>query len=305
MRNAFAHEITNLAVERQNLVLLSGDIGNRLFEEFKRLAPGRFLNCGVAETNMMSVAAGMALSGLRPVVYTITPFTTVRVLEQLRVGVCYHEAPVVVVGTGSGLSYAELGPTHHSLEDIAITRCLPGLNVLAPADSQELVAFLREALENPNPTYMRIGKKGEPALHPEGVSLRIGSARTLRDGEDLVILCIGPIAAEALRAAETIAADGPRVEVVSMGSVKPLDVDFLDGLARRCGRWITLEEHGMIGGLGSAVLEWLAGTRHAVRLTRIAVPDAFIHEIGDQAFVRSTVGLDASSIHAAIKEALV
>ena len=136
MRNAFAREITRLAVERQDVVLLTGDIGNRLFDEFKGLAPGRFLNCGVAEANMMSVAAGMALSGLRPVVYTITPFTTVRVLEQLRVGVCYHEAPVVVVGTGSGLSYAELGPTHHSLEDIAITRCLPGLNVLAPADSQ-------------------------------------------------------------------------------------------------------------------------------------------------------------------------
>ena len=304
MRNAFAREITNLAVEHQNLVLLTGDIGNRLFDEFKELAPGRFLNCGVAEANMMSVAAGMALSGLRPVVYTITPFTTVRVLEQLRVGVCYHEAPVVVVGTGSGLSYAELGPTHHSLEDIAITRCLPGLNVLAPADSHELVAFLREALRSPNPTYMRIGKKGEPALHPKGVSLSIGTARTLRAGEDLAILCIGPIAVEALRAAETIAADGPRVEVVSMGSVKPLDVDFLDGLARRCRCWITLEERGVIGGLGSAVLEWLADTRHAVRLTRMAVPDTFIHEIGDQAFVRSTVGLDAASIHAAVKEAL-
>ncbi|SVA83334.1 uncharacterized protein METZ01_LOCUS136188 [marine metagenome] len=275
-----------------------------MFEEFKRLAPGRFLNCGVAETNMMSVAAGMALSGLRPVVYTITPFTTVRVLEQLRVDVCYHEAPVVIVGTGSGLSYAELGPTHHSLEDIAITRCLPGLNVLAPADSHELIAFLNEALESPSPTYIRIGKRGEPVLDPEGASPRIGIARTLRDGEDIAILCIGPITSEALRAAEMITADGPRVEVISMGTVKPLDVDFLDALARRCDRWITLEEHGLIGGLGSAVLEWLAGTRHAVQLTRIGVPDAFIHELGDQAFVRSSLGLDAPSIHSAIREAI-
>ena len=304
MRNAFASEITTLVAEREDLVLLTGDIGNRLFDELKEIAPGQFLNCGVAEANMMSVAAGMALSGLRPVVYTITPFTTVRVLEQLRVGVCYHEAPVVIVGTGSGLSYAELGPTHHSLEDIAITRCLPGLNVLAPADSRELIAFLHEALENPRPTYMRIGKKGEPPLHPPGADLSIGTATTLRSGEDLAILCIGPITAEALRAAELIAANGPRVAVVSMGSVKPLDTDFLDELARRCGCWITLEEHGAIGGLGSAVLEWLAGTQHAVRLTRMAVPDVFFHEIGDQAFARASLGLDTSSIYATIEEAL-
>ena len=304
MRNAFAREISNLVVERQDLVLLTGDIGNKLFDEFKELAPGRFLNCGVAESNMISVAAGMAPSGLRPVVYTIAPFTTVRVLEQLRVGVCYHEAPVVIVGTGSGLSYAELGPTHHSLEDIAITRCLPGLNVLAPADSHELAAFLREALESPNPTYMRIGKKGEPALHPGGASLRIGTAQILRDGDELAILCIGPITAEALSAAESIAADGPRVTVISMGSVKPLDIDFLDGLAKRCRRWITLEEHGAIGGLGSTVLEWLSNTRHVVQLTRMAVPDSFIHEVGDQAFVRSVLGLDAQSIQVAIREAL-
>ena len=208
MRNAFAREITSLAVDLPNLVLLTGDIGNRLFDEFKDVAPRQFLNCGVAEANMMSVAAGMALSGLRPVVYTITPFTTVRVLEQLRVGVCYHEAPVVIVGTGSGLSYAELGPTHHSLEDIAITRGLPGLNELAPSDSRELVAFLREALRSRKPTYMRIGKKGEPVLHPEGVPLKIGSARTLRSGDDIAILCIGPITNEALRAAELAAANG-------------------------------------------------------------------------------------------------
>lgn len=304
MRNAFASEITTLAAEREDLVLLTGDIGNRLFDDLKEVAPRQFLNCGVAEANMMSVAAGMALSGLRPVVYTITPFTTVRVLEQLRVGVCYHEAPVIIVGTGSGLSYAELGPTHHSLEDIAITRCLPGLNVLAPADSRELIAFLHEALESPRPTYMRIGKKGEPPLHPQGTNLSIGTATTLRSGEDLAILCIGPITAEALRAAELVAANGSRVAVVSMGSVKPLDTDFLDELAGRCGRWITLEEHGVIGGLGSAVLEWIAGTRHAVRLTRMAVPDVFFHEIGDQVFARASLGLDADSICATIEEAL-
>ena len=159
MRDSFAREMTSLASIRKDLTLLSGDIGNRMFDGFKQVAPDRFLNCGIAEANMMSMAAGMALSGLRPVVYTITPFTTTRCLEQIRVGVAYHQSPVVIVGTGSGLSYSELGPTHHSLEDLAILRSIPGINVLAPADSNELVAQLREALDSPLPTYMRIGKK--------------------------------------------------------------------------------------------------------------------------------------------------
>ena len=130
MRNAFAQAMTDLAKERDDVCLLSGDIGNRMFDRYKEVAPGRFLNCGIAEANMMSMAAGMGLSGLRPVVYTITPFTTTRCLEQIRTGVAYHEAPVVIVGTGSGLSYAELGATHHS-EDLAIMRSIPNMRIYA------------------------------------------------------------------------------------------------------------------------------------------------------------------------------
>ena len=125
MRNKFAEVIVKLARKRDDICLLSGDIGNRMFDDFKKVAPDRFLNCGIAEANMMSMAAGLALSGLRPIVYTITPFTTTRCLEQIRTGVAYHEAPVVIVGTGSGLSYAELGATHHSLEDLAVLRSIP------------------------------------------------------------------------------------------------------------------------------------------------------------------------------------
>ena len=156
--------MTELSQERSDVCLLSGDIGNRMFDLYKEVAQTRFLNCGIAEANMMSMAAGMALSGLRPVVYTITPFTTTRCLEQIRTGVAYHEAPVVIVGTGSGLSYAELGATHHSLEDLAILRSIPNLQVCAPADSLELEAQLRQAITEGKPTYIRIGKKGEPDL---------------------------------------------------------------------------------------------------------------------------------------------
>ena len=297
MRDAFAREMTALAATCPELTLLSGDIGNRMFDRFKAVAPERFLNCGIAEANMMSVAAGMALSGLRPVIYTITPFTTTRCLEQIRVGVAYHQAPVVIVGTGSGLSYAELGPTHHSLEDLAILRTLPGMNVLAPADSNELVAQLREALDSPNPTYIRIGKKGEPPLHDPAATLGIGKAQLLRDGNDLLLMGVGPILGEALQAANALGASGLSVAVASLGGVKPLDDGFLNVMAERFPRWLSLEEHGITGGLGSALLEWLADRKGpAVRLRRLGVPDVFLHELGNQAYTRQRLGLDAEGL---------
>jgi len=297
MRDAFAREMTTLSTERSDVALLSGDIGNRMFDRFKEVAPDRFFNCGIAEANMMSVAAGMALSGMRPVIYTITPFTTARCLEQIRVGVAYHQAPVVIVGTGSGLSYAELGPTHHSLEDMAILRTLPGLNVVAPADSAELVAQLRNALNSDHPTYMRIGKKGEPSLHETEAQLGIGKANLLREGSDLLVLGVGPILGEALQAAEVAAADGVSVAVACLGGIKPLDDEFLEAMAKRFQHWVSLEEHGIIGGLGSALLEWLnerGGT--PLRLKRLGVPDTFLHEVGDQSYIRSQLGLDATGL---------
>ncbi len=305
MRDAFAREMTALAASRPELTLLSGDIGNRMFDRFKQVAPQRFINCGIAEANMMSLAAGMALSGLRPVVYTITPFTTTRCLEQIRVGVAYHQAPVVIVGTGSGLSYAELGPTHHSLEDLAILRTLPGINVLAPADSAELVAQLREALDSPLPTYMRIGKKGEPPLHDPAAELGIGKAQLLREGRDLLVVGVGPILGEALQAAEALASSGLSVAVASLGSVKPLDEPFLGLMAERFPRWLSLEEHGITGGLGSALLEWLADRQGPrVSLRRLGVPDAFLHELGNQTYTRRRLGLDAEGLACTIKAEL-
>jgi len=306
MRDAFAQEMTRLAAKRTDLALLSGDIGNRMFDRYKQVAPERFFNCGIAEANMMSVAAGMALSGLRPVIYTIAPFTTTRCLEQIRVGVAYHQAPVVIVGTGSGLSYAELGPTHHSLEDMAIMRTLPGLNVLAPADSAELVAQLRQALDAPHPTYMRIGKKGEPSLHSKSAELGIGKANLLREGSDLLVVGVGPILDEALQAAETVAQDGVSVAVASLGGVKPLDTAFLDAMAKRFQSWISLEEHGITGGLGSALLEWLSERKGMpVSLKRLGVPDAYLHELGKQSYTRCKLGLDAAGLAESIRQELV
>jgi len=302
MRNAFADALTQLAREDQRLVLLSGDIGNKLFDKFKQIDPLRFYNCGVAEANMMGVAAGMALSGLRPVIYTITPFTTTRCFEQIRVDVCYHQAPVIIVGTGSGLSYAELGPTHHSLEDMAILRTLPGMCVLAPCDAVELELMLREALKQDRPVYIRIGKKGEPIIHAQMPNLRIGEALVVREGTDLALLSAGIVMPEVLKAADKLKEQDISAEVVSFHSVKPLDTTYLQKAAERFKLLVTVEEHGLIGGLGSTVAEWRARDHAAIQQLSIGTPDEFMHEIGSQKYAQVKYGLEAEKIAEKILE---
>ena len=296
MRNTFADELTKLARDDPRIVLLSGDIGNRLFDKFKLIDKNRFYNCGVAEANMIGVAAGMALSGLRPVTYTITPFTTTRCLEQIRVDVCYHNAPVIIVGTGSGLSYAELGPTHHSLEDMAIFRTLPGMRVLAPCDSAELRAALRAALQENHPVYIRIGKKGEPDIYTQPPQLRIGKANILREGRDVALIGAGTIMAEVVKAADILAGHGISAEVVSFHTVKPLDTDFLQTAALRFKLLAVAEEHGLIGCLGSAIAEWRAHQNIKCAQLNFGTPDEFMHEVGSQEYARRKFGLSGEDI---------
>ena len=304
MRNAFADEMTKLAHQDKRVVLLSGDIGNKLFDKFKAVDERRFYNCGIAEANMMGVAAGMALSGLRPVIYTITPFTTTRCFEQIRIDACYHKAPVVIVGTGSGLSYAELGPTHHSLEDMAILRTLPGMRVIAPCDSAELRLALQAALHEDGPVYIRIGKKGEPAIHPQMPDFKIGKAIVIREGTDVALLGAGTIMTEVLKAADLLKANGISAEVVSFHSIKPLDAASLALVSSRVKLVATIEEHGLIGGLGSAVAEWRAAANVATPLLCFGTPDEFMHEVGSQEYARTKYGLTSNDIAARILAAL-
>ncbi len=227
MRNAFAAEITELACADERVVLLSGDIGNRLFDKFRDRCPARFFNCGVAEANMISMAAGMAMNGLRPIAYTITPFITTRCLEQIRVDVCYHDLPVTIVGVGAGLAYASLGPTHHSCEDIAFLRALPNMAVVCPGDSVEVRLALRASMQRTSGTYIRLAKKGEAVIHQTPPSFAIGRADPVRTGHDVCLLSTGNMLPEALLTADMLASAGISAQVVSFHTVKPLDEDFL------------------------------------------------------------------------------
>jgi len=298
MRNAFADELTKLGQEDPRIVMLSGDIGNRLFDRFKEAQPERFFNCGVAEQNMMGVAAGMAMNGLRPLAYTITPFVTTRCLEQIRTDAAYHEAPVTVVAVGAGLSYAGLGPTHHACEDISFLRSIPNMVVLAPGDAWEVRAGLRAIMQQKRPVYMRIGKKGEPVVHDGPIAdFEIGKALTLANGSDVCILSTGNILPEAMEAGRLLDAGGISTLVVSFHTVKPLDEACLRNAFERYERVVTVEEHSVVGGLGSAVAEWAVDASvDTRRLLRIGTPDKFFKLSGTQKFAREQLGMTGHQI---------
>jgi transketolase len=305
MRNAFADEITKLAAADPRVVLLSGDIGNKLFDKYKDQNGNRFFNCGVAEANMMGMAAGLALNGLRPVVYTITPFTTTRCLEQIRVDACYHRVPVIIVGTGAGLSYVDLGPTHHSCEDIALLRALPEMTVLCPCDAVELRAALQAAMQHDGPVYMRIGKKGEPILHKTPPDFVIGRALTMRGGNDVCLISTGNVMSLALTAADQLAAAGISARVESFHTVKPLDTARLAELFARYRVVASVEEHSRIGGLASAIAEWYAAQERQVgEFLGFSLADRFLHEVGSQDYARRQLGLSPEIVVAGIKRAI-
>jgi len=297
MRNAFAKAVTELGDTHSELVMLAGDIGNRLFDKFKEKHPSRFYNCGVAEANMTGVASGLAASGLHPITYTITPFNTVRCLEQIRLDVCYPNLPVIVVGTGAGLSYAGLGATHHSMEDIAILRTLPNMHVVCPADPVEVRLAVKDALRLKRPTYIRLGKKGEPIIHQSDPNFEIGRGIVMREGTDVAILGVGNMLAAALKTAEQLQQQGISSKVVSLHTVKPLDDALLRQLFTEQKLVVVLEEHGLIGGAGSAVLEWGNVSRANLnKLVCVGGPDRFLSACGDQEEARILLGLTPEKI---------
>lgn len=305
MRNAFAHEITRLASEDERIVLLSGDIGNRLFDEFKDKCPNRFYNCGVAEANMIGVAAGLAMSGLRPVCYTIAPFITYRCMEQIRVDVCYHNVPVTIVGTGAGLAYASLGGTHHSCEDIGMLRLLPGLVVAAPGDAHEVRGCLRAVLAQNQPAYMRIGKKGEALVHAAVPEVTLGRALVMNPPADITLISTGNMLPVAKEAAALLSSKGIACGLASMPTVKPIDTNFLQQAFSTSRIVATLEEHSILGGLGGTVAEWQSEqVARGARLIRFGSADAFYHETGEQEDAHEHFGLIPEKICTRLIESL-
>lgn len=287
MRMAFIDTLTKLARKDKNIYLLSADMGFSVFEDFQQEFPDRFMNMGVAEANMASVAAGLALSGKTVYIYSFAPFVSMRCFEQIRIDICYHNANVKIVGLGGGLTYALEGPTHHSIEDIAIMRALPNMTVICPGDPVEVKLAIEASSYQKGPMYIRIGKKGEAVIHPKDPDFKIGKGIIVQDGHDLTIISTGNMLDSVVSVSKLLEYAGISARVISMHTVKPIDKQLIIKSASDTGIILTVEEHSLIGGLGSAVADILAEEDNLnYFFRRIALSDMFVNDIGSQDYLR-------------------
>lgn len=302
MRKAFNEELLKAAHADERIHMILADIGYGEIEPFANAFPKRFINCGVAEQNMTGVACGVAMEGNIAITYSIANFPTLRCLEQIRNDVCYHNANVKIVIIGGGMAYGPLGISHHSTEDLAIMRALPNMKVIAPCDIYEARSAVHAMLAYNGPVYYRCGYKGEKNIHPGPVDFKIGKAIRITDGKDATIMFSGTIGYNCKLAAEALAAEGIHVSLVSMHTVKPVDKEAVIEAATQTGGILTVEEHNICGGLGSAVAEAIMDSGvGACKFKRIALPDVNVSLIGSQDWLRDQYGMGVADIIAAVK----
>lgn len=295
MRNDFVDELTALAEDDDRVMLLTGDLGFMVLEEFQRRFPERFLNCGAAEQNMVGVATGLAEAGMVPFVYSIATFSTLRPYEFIRNGPALHELPVRIVGVGGGFEYGHNGITHFALEDYAVMRAQPGITTVAPADANQARAALRATAGHEGPIYFRIGKVPDPVPGLDG-RFELGRLATLREGPDGAIVAIGAIAHEAVRAAELLAERDVHVSVALVSSFNPSPTEDLLALLADAPVALTVEAHYRDGGLGSMVAEAIAENALECRLLRAGVGRMPRGEAGSQRFLEDRYELSSAHL---------
>ena len=303
MRDAFLRSLITLAETDDRIALLTGDLGFGVVEKFGTKFPDRFWNCGVAEQSMIGIAAGLAKSGMRPFVYSIANFPTFRCLEQIRNDICYHNLPVTIVSVGAGLGYGTLGYTHHGIEDIAALRSLPNISIYSPSDPIDVSNAVTRISQNPAPTYLRLGKNGEPEIQASASNSIPGSVRELTSGTHLTILATGGVTENCLRVAEQLRTNGYEIQVISVTQLEPLDTRFLLGTITS-PEILVVEEHVKRGGFASALLETFNENGSTAQLHRLYVDEAKISETGTQEYLRGLSGLDKVGITAKCLEIL-
>lgn len=297
MRTAFIETLAQIAEKDSHIMLLVGDLGFGVVTEFTKRFPDQFVNVGVAEQNMVGIGAGLALSGKIVFTYSIANFPILRCLEQLRNDVCYHQANLVSVSVGCGFSYGALGMTHHGTEDIAIMRSLPYMTTIAPGDPIETRAATAEAAKGIGPVFLRLGRAGEPVVHNHQVRWELGKAITLNEGNDVTLISTGAMLKTTVDAASTLFEKGIKARVLSMHTLKPIDKKAILDAALETGGILTIEEHSLIGGLGSAVAEIIAEeAEKKVYFKRVALPSEFVKHVGNQDYLRGIYGLTVDGI---------
>ena len=298
MRKTCLDTVFELAQADPRVVFVGSDLGVGTLKEFKQAMPDRFFMEGVAEQNIVGLAAGLAMDGFIPYVNTIATFLTRRCYEQLAVDLCLHNLPVRLIGNGGGLVYAPLGPTHLAIEDCAILGALPNMTVIAPSDAEEMKKATAATLALPGPAYLRLGKGGDPVIHQPHHSFMLGRALVHRSPGRYLMVSTGVMTARAIAAADRLAKDGIECGIMHMHTLKPLDESALLSAARRVEAVITIEEHVLRGGLGATVAELFADRLPGIAppLLRLGIPDKFPDKYGTQDDLLKVFGLTAEQI---------
>ena len=274
-RDAYGKALAALGAEHDDVVVLDADLaGATKTAVFQKAFPDRHIDCGIAEGNMMAVAAGMAVSGLVPFASSFAMFAAGRAFEQVRNSIGYPRLNVKIGATHGGLSVGEDGASHQCCEDFALMRAIPGMTVICPADAVEAEAAVKAAYEHQGPVYLRFGRLAVPVFHEEGFTFRIGKGEVMREGSDIAIIANGLMVYEAIKAGEELEKEGIHARIINMSTVKPLDEELVLKAAKECGKIITCEEHSVIGGLGEAVCSYLSET-YPTPVRRIGVQDQF------------------------------
>ena len=304
MRESCLKTVFELAKQDERVVFIGSDLGVGVLSDFKKEIPSRFFMEGVSEQNLVGMAAGMAMEGHVVYLNTIATFLSRRCYEQVAVDLCLHNVNVRLIANGGGVVYAPLGPTHLAIEDIAIMRALPNMTIVAPADATEMVRFMNVSVDYPGPIYIRVAKGHDPVVTAGNGPFVIGEAVPMRDGEEVLLATTGIGLQICLAAAEKLAGQGVKAAVLHFPTVKPLDTEALHTYAERSAAIISVEEHTIIGGLGSAVAEYLAESEllQSRRFKRIGIPDVFPSVYGDQNGMMRKYGISAESV---VEQALI
>ena len=303
MRKTCLDTVYELARQDGRVVFVGSDLGAGTLDQFRDEMPDRFFMEGVSEQNLIGVAAGLAMEGYIPYVNTIATFITRRCYEQVAVDLCLHNLPVRLIANGGGLVYAPLGPTHLAIEDLAIMRALPRMTAVAPCDAEEMRRFVPQTLDLQGPCYIRLGKGGDEVVSDPAHGFEIGKAIMMRQPGEVLLVGTGIATTRALRAAEELAAAGIHCGVLHMHTVKPLDEAALLDAAGKVSAIVTVEEHTLVGGLGSAISDLLSDRMgpKAPRLLRLGIPDSFPDKYGSQDELLSYYGLQGEQIAASVR----
>ena len=300
-RESYGNALVELGREHADVVVLDADLaGATKTSTFKKEFPDRHFDCGIAEGNMMAVAAGIASMGMVPFASTFAMFAAGRAIEQVRNSIGYPHLNVKIGATHGGISVGEDGASHQCCEDFALMRSIPGMTVIVPSDDVEARAAVKAAYEFEGPVYLRFGRSGVPVFHDEDYKFEIGKGEVLQDGTDIAIIATGLMVCEAMKAGEELRAEGINARVINMATIKPLDEELVLKAAEECGKIVTCEEHSIIGGLGEAVSALLS-EKLPTPVRRIGVNDEFGHS-GPAADLLKDFGLSAENIVATVKE---